>query len=288
MDNYIEIKGARVNNLKNVSLNIPRNKFITITGVSGSGKSSLAFDTLYAEGQRRYVESLSAYARQFLGRMSKPECDFIKGLPPAIAIEQKVISRNPRSTVGTSTEIYEYMRLLFARIGHTYSPISGEEVKRHTPEDVIHCIMGFSKGTKFMMLSPLHVVEGRTLKKQLEMYMQEGYSRLYKGGEVLRIEDLLNEDNISDTDTSSLFLIIARMSVDDSKDAISRITDSAETAFYEGDGLLKLVFLPGNITYEFSTRFEADGIKFEEPNDNMFSFNSPLGACPTCEGFGHR
>ena len=286
MDNYIEIKGARVNNLKNVSLNIPRNKFITITGVSGSGKSSLAFDTLYAEGQRRYVESLSAYARQFLGRMSKPECDFIKGLPPAIAIEQKVISRNPRSTVGTSTEIYEYMRLLFARIGHTYSPISGEEVKRHTPEDVIHCIMGFSKGTKFMMLSPLHVVEGRTLKKQLEMYMQEGYSRLYKGGEVLRIEDLLNEDNISDTDASSLFLIIARMSVDDSKDAISRMTDSAETAFYEGDGLLKLVFLPGNITYEFSTRFEADSIKFEEPNDNMFSFNSPLGACPTCEGFG--
>ena len=286
MDNYIEIKGARVNNLKNVSLNIPRNKFITITGVSGSGKSSLAFDTLYAEGQRRYVESLSAYARQFLGRMSKPECDFIKGLPPAIAIEQKVISRNPRSTVGTSTEIYEYMRLLFARIGHTYSPISGEEVKRHTPEDVIHCIMGFSKGTKFMILSPLHIVEGRTLKKQLEMYMQEGYSRLYKGGEVLRIEDLLNEDNISDTDASSLFLIIARMSVDDSKDAISRMTDSAETAFYEGDGLLKLVFLPGNITYEFSTRFEADGIKFEEPNDNMFSFNSPLGACPTCEGFG--
>ena len=286
MDNYIEIKGARVNNLKNISLNIPRNKFITITGVSGSGKSSLAFDTLYAEGQRRYVESLSAYARQFLGRMSKPECDFIKGLPPAIAIEQKVISRNPRSTVGTSTEIYEYMRLLFARIGHTYSPISGEEVKRHTPEDVIHCIMGFSKGTKFMMLSPLHVVEGRTLKKQLEMYMQEGYSRLYKGGEVLRIEDLLNEDNISDTDASSLFLIIARMSVDDSKDAISRMTDSAETAFYEGDGLLKLVFLPGNITYKFSTRFEADGIKFEEPNDNMFSFNSPLGACPTCEGFG--
>ena len=286
MDNYIEIKGARVNNLKNVSLNIPRNKFITITGVSGSGKSSLAFDTLYAEGQRRYVESLSAYARQFLGRMSKPECDFIKGLPPAIAIEQKVISRNPRSTVGTNTEIYEYMRLLFARIGHTYSPISGEEVKRHTPEDVIPCIMGFSKGTKFMMLSPLHVVEGRTLKKQLEMYMQEGYSRLYKGGEVLRIEDLLNEDNISDTDASNLFLIIARMSVDDSKDAISRMTDSAETAFYEGDGLLKLVFLPGNITYEFSTRFEADGIKFEEPNDNMFSFNSPLGACPTCEGFG--
>ena len=287
MDEYIEIKGARVNNLKNISLNIPRNQFITVTGVSGSGKSSLAFDTLYAEGQRRYVESLSAYARQFLGRMSKPECDFIKGLPPAIAIEQKVISRNPRSTVGTNTEIYEYMRLLFARIGHTFSPISGEEVKRHTPEDVIHCIMEYAKGTKFMMLSPLHIIEGRTLEKQLEMYMQEGYSRLYKGGEVVRIEDMLNEGDVEKTDISTLFLVIARMSVDDTKDAISRMTDSAETAFYEGDGLLKLVFLPSNISYEFSTRFEADGIKFEEPNDNMFSFNSPLGACPTCEGFGN-
>ena len=287
MDEYIEIKGARVNNLKNVSLSIPRNQFITVTGVSGSGKSSLAFDTLYAEGQRRYVESLSAYARQFLGRMSKPECDFIKGLPPAIAIEQKVISRNPRSTVGTNTEIYEYMRLLFARIGHTFSPISGEEVKRHTPEDVIHCIMEYSKGTKFMILSPLHIIEGRTLEKQLEMYMQEGYSRLYKEGEVVRIEDLLNESDVDKIDISTLFLVIARMSVDDTKDAISRMTDSAETAFYEGDGLLKLVFLPSNITYEFSTRFESDGIKFEEPNDNMFSFNSPLGACPTCEGFGN-
>ena len=287
MDEYIEIKGARVNNLKNVSLSIPRNQFITVTGVSGSGKSSLAFDTLYAEGQRRYVESLSAYARQFLGRMSKPECDFIKGLPPAIAIEQKVISRNPRSTVGTNTEIYEYMRLLFARIGHTFSPISGEEVKRHTPEDVIHCIMEYSKGTKFMILSPLHIIEGRTLEKQLGMYMQEGYSRLYKEGEVVRIEDLLNESDVDKIDISTLFLVIARMSVDDTKDAISRMTDSAETAFYEGDGLLKLVFLPSNITYEFSTRFESDGIKFEEPNDNMFSFNSPLGACPTCEGFGN-
>ena len=171
MDEYIEIKGARVNNLKNVSLNIPRNKFITITGVSGSGKSSLAFDTLYAEGQRRYVESLSSYARQFLGRMSKPECDFIKGIPPAIAIEQKVISRNPRSTVGTTTEIYEYMRLLFARIGHTYSPVSGDEVKRHTPEDVVKCSLTFAKGTKFMILAPLHVVEGRSVEKQLEMYI---------------------------------------------------------------------------------------------------------------------
>ena len=287
MDGYIEVKGARVNNLKNISLKIPRNQFITVTGVSGSGKSSLAFDTLYAEGQRRYVESLSAYARQFLGRMSKPECDFINGLPPAIAIEQKVIARNPRSTVGTTTEIYEYMRLLYARIGRTFSPVSGEEVKRHTPEDVVRCICGYSKGTKFMILSPLHVIEGRTLGKQLEMYMQEGYSRFYSRGEVMRIEDLLNREDIDTQDPSELYLIIARMSVDDTKDAISRMTDSAETAFYEGDGLLKLVFLPGNISYEFSTRFEADGIKFTEPNDNMFSFNSPLGACPTCEGFGN-
>ena len=285
MDEYIEIKGARVNNLKNVSLNIPRNKFITITGVSGSGKSSLAFDTLYAEGQRRYVESLSSYARQFLGRMSKPECDFIKGIPPAIAIEQKVISRNPRSTVGTTTEIYEYMRLLFARIGHTYSPVSGDEVKRHTPEDVVKCSLTFAKGTKFMILAPLHVVEGRSVEKQLEMYIKEGYSRMYVNGDVVRIEDILAGDKPKDI--SDLYLVITRMSLDDTKDAISRLTDSAETAFYEGDGILKLVFLPGNITYEFSTRFEADGIKFEEPNDNMFSFNSPLGACPTCEGFGN-
>ncbi len=285
MDEYIEIKGARVNNLKNVSLNIPRNKFITITGVSGSGKSSLAFDTLYAEGQRRYVESLSSYARQFLGRMSKPECDFIKSIPPAIAIEQKVISRNPRSTVGTTTEIYEYMRLLFARIGRTYSPVSGEEVKRHTPEDVVKCSLTYSKGTKFMIIAPLHVVEGRSVEKQLEMYIKEGYSRVYVNDEVVRIEDILSDNQAKKI--SDIYLVITRMSVDDTKDAISRLTDSAETAFYEGDGLLKLVFLPGNITYEFSTRFEADGIKFEEPNDNMFSFNSPLGACPTCEGFGN-
>ncbi|MFW9602933.1 MAG: excinuclease ABC subunit UvrA, partial [Prevotella sp.] len=206
-------------------------------------------------------------------------------IPPAIAIEQKVISRNPRSTVGTTTEIYEYMRLLFARIGRTYSPVSGEEVKRHTPEDVVKCSLTYSKGTKFMIIAPLHVVEGRSVEKQLEMYIKEGYSRVYVNDEVVRIEDILSENqakNISD-----IYLVITRMSVDDTKDAISRLTDSAETAFYEGDGLLKLVFLPGNITYEFSTRFEADGIKFEEPNDNMFSFNSPLGACPTCEGFGN-
>ena len=288
MDKYIEIKGARVNNLKNVSLKIPRNKFIVIAGVSGSGKSSLAFDTLYAEGQRRYVESLSAYARQFLGRMSKPECDFIKGLPPAIAIEQKVIARNPRSTVGTSTEIYEYMRLLFARIGHTFSPVSGQEVKKHSTEDIVKCVQQYSKGTKFIVLAPLHIVEGRTLERQLEMEIQQGYTRIWHNGDFERIEEFLeNKKNCANTDPKELSLLIDRLTVDDSKDTLSRLIDSAETAFYEGNGICRLLFLPSHISYEFSTRFEADGITFEEPNDNMFSFNSPLGACPTCEGFGN-
>ncbi|MCI6617442.1 MAG: excinuclease ABC subunit A, partial [Prevotella sp.] len=288
MDQYIEVKGARVNNLKNVSLKIPRNKLIVIAGVSGSGKSSLAFDTLYAEGQRRYVESLSSYARQFLGRMSKPECDFIKGLPPAIALEQKVVARNPRSTVGTSTEIYEYMRLLFARIGKTYSPISGQEVKKNSTEDILACTRQFSIGTKFMVLAPLHVSEGRTVAQQLEMDFQEGYSRILADGEVCRIDDYLAEGKASDalqTD-GGIYLVIDRMSVSDEKSEISRLMDSAETAMFEGDGVCKLMFLPSNLTFEFSTRFEADGMTFEEPNDNMFSFNSPLGACPTCEGFG--
>ena len=286
-DGYIEVKGARANNLKDISLKIPRNKLIVIAGVSGSGKSTLAFDTLYAEGQRRYVESLSAYARQFLGRMSKPECDFIKGLPPAIAIEQKVISRNPRSTVGTSTEIYEYLRLLFARIGRTYSPISGNEVRKHTPEDVVECAQSFAEGTKFMLLAPFHIVEGRTLERQLEMYSQEGYSRIYYQGNVLRIEDITEDKSHKEMNAEELYLVITRMSLDGSKDSISRLIDSAETAFYEGDGKCRLIILPSNQPFEFSTRFEADGIQFEEPNDNMFSFNSPLGACPTCEGFGH-
>ncbi|MDD6553342.1 MAG: excinuclease ABC subunit UvrA [Prevotellaceae bacterium] len=283
---YIEVKGARVNNLKNISVKIPRDQFIVVTGVSGSGKSSLAFDTLYAEGQRRYVESLSAYARQFLGRMSKPECDFIKGLPPAIAIEQKVVARNPRSTVGTSTEIYEYLRLLYARIGKTFSPISGEEVKRHSPEDVIKCVSQFGEGTKFVVLSPLHIIEGRTLGKQLEMYMQEGYARIYAGGDFIRIDDYLEAHPDADGDASDIWLVIDRMSVSSEKSEISRLTDSCETAFYEGDGALRVMVLPSRQVFDFSTRFEADGITFEEPNDNMFSFNSPLGACPTCEGFG--
>ena len=287
MDKHIELKGVRVNNLKNISLNIPRNKFIAIAGVSGSGKSSLAFDTLYAEGQRRYVESLSSYARQFFGNMSKPECDFIKGLPPAIAIEQKVNTRNPRSTVGTSTEIYEYMRLLFARIGKTFSPISGQEVKKHSVEDVIQCTKQYSNGTKFVVLAPIHVPEGRTFEKQLNMFVQEGYARLWHKGDFVRIDDLTeNEDNMKAANAQDYFLLIDRLAVDDSKEHLSRLTDSVETAMYEGQGECRLVFLPSNITYEFSSRFEADGITFEEPSDNMFAFNSPLGACPSCEGFG--
>lgn len=286
-DEYIEIKGAKVNNLKNVSLNIPRNKFVVIAGVSGSGKSSLAFDTLYAEGQRRYVESLSSYARQFLGRLSKPECDYIKGLPPAIAIEQKVNSRNPRSTVGTSTEIYEYLRLLYARIGKTYSPESGEEVKINTIDDILNCAQTYSEGTKFAILAPFHVIEGRSIVKQLEMDLQQGYSRVWTKGEFVHIDELLADENNADKlSAEDLYLLIDRMSVSKEKDAISRLFDSAETAFYEGDGSCRLVFLPSNIVYDFSTRYEADGITFEKPNDNMFSFNSPLGACPECEGFG--
>ncbi len=294
MSNYIEIKNARVNNLKGISLQIPRNKLIVVTGVSGSGKSSLAFDTLYAEGQRRYVESLSAYARQFLGRMSKPACDYIKGLPPAIAIEQKVIARNPRSTVGTTTEIYDYLRLLFARIGRTYSPISGVEVKKHTTEDIVNCMKQYGKGTKFVVMSPVHMHENRTLKRQLEMYLQQGYVRMFYHGEFHRIDEFSEDEQavnqleqvMNERHETQMWLLIDRLSVDTEKDVISRLIDSAETALYEGDGACRLMFLPSNISYDFSTRYEADGMKFEEPNENMFSFNSPLGACPTCEGFG--
>ena len=282
MKDYIEIKGARVNNLKNVNVKIPRNKLVVVAGVSGSGKSSLAFDTLYAEGQRRYVESLSSYARQFLGRMNKPECDFIKGIPPAIAIEQKVISRNPRSTVGTTTEIYEYLRLLFARIGRTYSPISGQEVKKHSTDDVLECLRQYQKGTKFVIMAPIHPVEGRTMERQLQMYVQNGYARIAANGTIVRIDDYL----ASQETASSLYLVIDRLSVDDAKDVVSRIIDSSETAFYEGQGEMRLMVDPAGITYDFSTRFEADGITFEEPSDQMFSFNSPVGACPECQGFG--
>ena len=279
---YIEIKGARVNNLKNVDVRIPRNKFVVIAGVSGSGKSSLAFDTLYAEGQRRYVESLSSYARQFLGRMNKPECDFIKGIPPAIAIEQKVIARNPRSTVGTSTEIYEYLRLLYARVGHTFSPVSGEEVKRHSTEDVVRKMMEFGEGTKFMVMSPLKQTEGRSAEQQLKAYIMQGYSRIYVNGDVQRIDDFLE----SGAKYDDIYIVIDRMSASGSKETIDRLIDSAETAFYEGRGEMRLMMMPAGLSYDFSTLFEADGITFEEPSDQLFSFNSPAGACPECQGFG--
>ena len=279
---YIEIKGARVNNLKNVDVRIPRNKFVVIAGVSGSGKSSLAFDTLYAEGQRRYVESLSSYARQFLGRMNKPECDFIKGIPPAIAIEQKVIARNPRSTVGTSTEIYEYLRLLYARVGHTFSPVSGEEVKRHSTEDVVRKMMEFGEGTKFMVMSPLKQTEGRSAEQQLKAYIMQGYSRIYVNGDVQRIDDFLE----SGAKYDDIYIVIDRMSASSSKETIDRLIDSAETAFYEGHGEMRLMMMPAGLSYDFSTLFEADGITFEEPSDQLFSFNSPAGACPECQGFG--
>ena len=291
MSDCIEIKGARVNNLKNVDVKIPRNKLVVIAGVSGSGKSSLAFDTLYAEGQRRYVESLSSYARQFLGRMNKPECDFIKGIPPAIAIEQRVISRNPRSTVGTTTEIYEYLRLLYARIGRTYSPISGQEVKKHSTEDIIQCTQQYTKGTKFVVMAPIVIPEGRTLEQQLKMYVLNGYARIFVNSDFQRIDDFLsnqsNQSNPSNQSTpNNYYLVIDRLTVDDAKDVISRLVDSAETAFYEGNGECRLMFLPSMISYDFSMRFEADGMKFEEPSDNLFSFNSPVGACPECQGFG--
>ncbi len=288
MSDCIEIKGARVNNLKNVDVKIPRNKLVVIAGVSGSGKSSLAFDTLYAEGQRRYVESLSSYARQFLGRMNKPECDFIKGIPPAIAIEQRVISRNPRSTVGTTTEIYEYLRLLYARIGRTYSPISGQEVKKHSTEDIIQCTQQYTKGTKFVVMAPIVIPEGRTLEQQLKMYVLNGYARIFVNSDFQRIDDFLSNPNTQSnpSNPNNYYLVIDRLTVDDAKDAISRLVDSAETAFYEGNGECRLMFLPSMISYDFSMRFEADGMKFEEPSDNLFSFNSPVGACPECQGFG--
>jgi excinuclease ABC subunit A len=289
MDQSIQIQGARVNNLKNVSLNIPRNRFVVITGVSGSGKSSLAFDTIYAEGQRRYVESLSAYARQFLGRMNKPEVDFIKGIPPAIAIEQKVNTRNPRSTVGTSTEIYEFLRLLFARIGKTYSPISGDLVQKHQVEDVINYILSFPEDTKLYILCPLIVPDERRLFNQLEILMKQGFNRIEYNGEMQRIEDVVTSmDPLTEKAPENMYLLIDRLSVVNDKPTISRMTDSLETAFYEGDNtcFIKIFTPDGEIIKTFSKQFEADGMLFDEPSDQLFSFNSPAGACPVCEGYG--
>lgn len=285
-EKYIDIKGARVNNLKNIDVQLPLNNFIVITGVSGSGKSSLAFDTLYAEGQRRYVESLSAYARQFLGRMAKPECDYITGLPPAIAIEQKVNTRNPRSTVGTSTEIYDYLRMLFARIGHTFSPVSGQEVKKHTIEDIVNTALSYSEGTRMAVLIDVNIPEGRTFEQQLEVYLKEGFSRLEKDGDFYDIAEMIQEG--VPNEPLGYRLLIDRLSVSSSKDEISRLTDSVETAYFEGHDncIIKIWSNEGVHEHHFSRKFSADGIDFREPNDLMFNFNNPYGACPTCEGFG--
>ena len=290
-NNSIRVKGARVNNLKNISVDIPRDTFTVITGLSGSGKSSLAFDTLYAEGQRRYVESLSSYARQFLGRMKKPECDYIEGLPPTIAIEQRSGNRNPRSTVGTQTEIYEYLKLLFARIGHTISPVSGKEVRKHSVEDVVSFMLSQPKGVRFTVLAPMPMRGGRNLEEQLRTSLKEGFTRIEHKSEIIRIEDLLADSKqLAELSkhTKEIYLLIDRLTTDDSKETLSRFTDSVETAFFEGGGECALRFYdtPDTQLHKFSNRFEADGIKFEEPTDNLFSFNSPVGACPKCEGFG--
>ena len=284
--NDIIIKGARVNNLKNIDITIPRNKLIVITGLSGSGKSSLAFDTLYAEGQRRYVESLSSYARQFLGRMAKPDCDFIKGLPPAIAIEQKVINKNSRSTVGTSTEIYDYLRLLFSRIGKTISPISNTVVKRHTSEDVIKKINSYPKGTRFAILVNIEIPEGRSFIQQLEILAKGGYSRLEHNNEFISIADVMN--SIENPLNYDYKLLIDRLSVTGEREDEIRLLDSLSTAFYEGhDECILKVWNDGKIeTHVFSKRFEADGIDFQQPTEQMFNFNNPIGACPECEGYG--
>ncbi len=285
----IILKGVSVHNLKHIDVEIPRGKFVVITGLSGSGKSSLAFDTLYAEGQRRYVESLSAYARQFLGSMAKPEVDFIKGIPPAIAIEQKVNTRNPRSTVGTSTEIYDYMKLLFARVGKTISPVSGEEVRKHTKDDVIKYILSFPENTKLMLLAPVVTLEGRTLSQQLEVLSQQGYSRVAVGEGVFKISEVLeNGEDYVEKNKKNMLLVVDRLSVNPEPASVSRMTDSIEGAFYDGkDTCVVWMYIDGGIKKKtFSARFEADGMIFQTPNEQMFNFNNPIGACPECQGFG--
>jgi excinuclease ABC subunit A len=285
--NNIIIKGARVNNLKNIDVVIPRNQLIVISGLSGSGKSSLAFDTLFAEGQRMYVESLSSYARQFLSRMDKPEVDFIKGVSPAIAIEQKVNTKNPRSTVGTSTEIYDYLKLLFARIGKTISPVSGNEVKKNTVTDVVDFINSNENGTRFYVLAPLQLHKTRTIEHELSILLQKGYSRIYNEGNILEIEELVADKKSISTIKNSVYTLIDRIAVNkEDEDTLFRLSDSVQTAFFEGDGYCVIASVKGEMN-TFSDRFELDGIQFEEPNVNFFSFNNPYGACKTCEGFGH-
>ena len=278
---YILIKGAKLHNLKNIDVAIPRNKLVVITGLSGSGKSSLAFDTLYAEGQRRYVESLSSYARQFLGRLNKPKVDYIKGIAPAIAIEQKVNSTNPRSTVGTSTEIYDYLKLLYARIGRTISPISGNEVKKHTVTDVVNHVKQFKQGTKLLLLAPVKAEEGRSLNEKLQVLLQQGYARVKQNNKVHRLSaDLELEEN------TTTELVIDRVVVKDDEDFYNRLADAINTAFYEGKGYCSIEDIKDEKTIEFSNKFELDGQVFVEPNVHLFSFNNPFGACPKCEGYG--
>jgi len=283
---YIEIKGARVHNLKNISLKIPRNKLVVITGVSGSGKSSLAFDTIYAEGQRRYVESLSSYARQFLGRMNKPEVDFINGIPPAIAIEQKVNSRNPRSTVGTSTEIYDYLRLLFARIGKTYSPISGKEVKRHSADDMVNFMTQLPDGTKVTIVSPAQIPENIKIPDYFSFLVKQGFNRIEINDEFIRIDGVLPKKEFKSG--QKINIVIDRIVINSDPDNLSRSADSAATAFQTGKGHCQVIVHAekGLRKENFSTKFEEDGIEFEEPSEYFFSFNNPIGACSLCEGYG--
>ena len=277
----ILIKGAKLHNLKNIDVAIPRNKLVVITGLSGSGKSSLAFDTLFAEGQRRYVESLSSYARQFLGRLNKPKVDYIKGIAPAIAIEQKVNSTNPRSTVGTSTEIYDYLKLLFARIGKTYSPISGNEVKKHTVTEVLSYIKTLEINTKLLLLSPVHIPDERSVLQTLKILAQQGYSRIKYKGDVLRIEEITAEIE------HDFYLVIDRVIVKDDEDFYNRLGDAIQTAFFEGKGECIIEDLKTAKQTLFNNKLELDGIQFLEPNTHLFSFNNPYGACPTCEGYGN-
>ncbi|MBJ7879878.1 excinuclease ABC subunit UvrA [Gelidibacter salicanalis] len=277
----IIIKGANLHNLKNLDVVIPRNKLVVITGLSGSGKSSLAFDTLYAEGQRRYVESLSSYARQFLGRLNKPKVDYIKGIAPAIAIEQKVNSTNPRSTVGTTTEIYDYLKLLFARIGKTYSPISGNLVKKHTTADVLNLVKSFEDGERLLLLAPINLEEGRTMPDKLKVLQQQGYARVQYKQEVLRIEDALDKDL-----KNEVFLVVDRIVVKHEEDFYNRLADAIETAFFEGKGTTIIESLSDHNQTAFNNKFELDGMTFLEPNVHLFSFNNPYGACPKCEGYG--
>ncbi|MEA2041233.1 MAG: excinuclease ABC subunit UvrA [Bacteroidota bacterium] len=286
LSDYIEIRGARENNLKNIDIKIERGKFTVFTGLSGSGKSSLAFDTLYSEGQRRYVESLSSYARQFLGRLNKPDVDFIEGIPPAIAVEQKVNTSNPRSTVGTSTEIYDYLKLLYARAGDTYSPVSGKKVTRHSVTDAVNYFSSLDKGKKLMILAPLHVNSKRSCTEQLNILKKQGFSRVEFDGEIHKIEKLLTDNNFKKPQKP--YIIIDRLKTGTNEDTLSRVADSVQTAFYEGRGVCTIkLFEKGRITIkEFSDKFSADGIEFEEPIIHTFDFNSPAGACPTCKGFG--